>query len=170
MYRDLGLYRDLDIYTALGFYRGLGFLKGPGFQDPKCMRMGAGSAPWMEAEQATSALSQETMELQWAAYVQRLREGGALSSAMAVCDVSGSMMGQPMEVSRSALTQEWGIDIGVQGIAYGNRICCTLYPDACTALRESNEVGPLNQGIGLCNRECNGCETPSQCSGLRFAK
>lgn len=46
------------------------------------------------------------MEMQWAAYVQRLRGGGALSSAMAVCDVSGSMGGQPMEVSHALMRIE----------------------------------------------------------------
>ena len=40
----------------------------------------------------------EVAEAQWKAYVQKLREGGELSSAMAICDVSGSMHGQPMQV------------------------------------------------------------------------
>ena len=38
------------------------------------------------------------VELQWKAYVDKLRESGTLSSTMSVCDVSGSMHGQPMEV------------------------------------------------------------------------
>ena len=40
----------------------------------------------------------EVAEAQWKAYVKKLREGGELSSAMAICDVSGSMHGQPMQV------------------------------------------------------------------------
>ena len=43
-------------------------------------------------------LSLETMEAQWSAYVQQMRESGQLSSAMAICDVSGSMNGEPMQV------------------------------------------------------------------------
>ena len=37
-------------------------------------------------------------EAQWKAYVEKLRDSGDLSSGMAICDVSGSMHGQPMEV------------------------------------------------------------------------
>ncbi len=40
----------------------------------------------------------EVAEAQWKAYVEKLRESGELGSAMAICDVSGSMNGQPMEV------------------------------------------------------------------------
>ncbi|KAK9829195.1 hypothetical protein WJX72_004438 [[Myrmecia] bisecta] len=46
-----------------------------------------------------SAAALETVELQWRSYVDKLKAGGCLSSAMAVCDVSGSMSGQPMEVA-----------------------------------------------------------------------
>lgn len=42
---------------------------------------------------------QQTMELQWKSYVTNLKKNGTLSSALSVCDVSGSMAGQPMEVS-----------------------------------------------------------------------
>ena len=48
--------------------------------------------------QHSSALGIETMELQWKSYVSNLKESGTLSNALAVCDVSGSMSGQPMEV------------------------------------------------------------------------
>lgn len=37
-------------------------------------------------------------ELQWQRMVQDLKESGKLSNAIAVCDVSGSMSGEPMEV------------------------------------------------------------------------
>lgn len=53
----------------------------------------------------SSALGLETMELQWKSYVSNLKESGALSNALAVCDVSGSMNGQPMQVSLAFLTQ-----------------------------------------------------------------
>ncbi|KAH9842443.1 uncharacterized protein C8Q71DRAFT_793946 [Rhodofomes roseus] len=39
------------------------------------------------------------LEAQWMSLVQRLREAGRLDSALAVCDVSGSMWGGPMEVA-----------------------------------------------------------------------
>lgn len=51
-------------------------------------------------------------EAQWEAQVQALREHGALTSTMAIVDVSGSMQGRPMEVAvalgllTSALTAE----------------------------------------------------------------
>ena len=47
----------------------------------------------------STSLGLETMELQWKSYVNNLKESGTLSNALAVCDVSGSMSGQPMEVS-----------------------------------------------------------------------
>ena len=40
-----------------------------------------------------------TAEMQWKAYVAKLQKSGNLASAIAVCDVSGSMNGQPMEVA-----------------------------------------------------------------------
>ncbi len=52
-----------------------------------------------EHERGSSALGLETMELQWKSYVNKLKESGSLSNALAICDVSGSMSGQPMEVS-----------------------------------------------------------------------
>ncbi|KAG0236208.1 hypothetical protein BGW42_003853 [Actinomortierella wolfii] len=41
-----------------------------------------------------------TMELQWQSYVERLKKSpGTLNSCMAMCDVSGSMSGTPMDVA-----------------------------------------------------------------------
>ena len=54
-------------------------------------------------EQTSSAVGVETMELQWKSYVSNLKASGVLSNALAVCDVSGSMSGQPMEVRTSSL-------------------------------------------------------------------
>lgn len=48
--------------------------------------------------QQSSALSLDTMELQWKDYVTKLKECGTLSSAVAMADVSGSMCGEPMQV------------------------------------------------------------------------
>ncbi|EPS98363.1 hypothetical protein FOMPIDRAFT_41926 [Fomitopsis schrenkii] len=39
------------------------------------------------------------LDAQWASLVERLREAGRLDSALAVCDVSGSMSGEPINVS-----------------------------------------------------------------------
>ncbi|DBA76510.1 TPA: hypothetical protein ACH3X2_008568 [Trebouxia sp. C0005] len=47
----------------------------------------------------STSLGLETMELQWTSYVNNLKASGCLSNALAVCDVSGSMSGQPMEVA-----------------------------------------------------------------------
>lgn len=41
----------------------------------------------------------KTIQLQWDAYVQKLKETGSLSNCMAMVDVSGSMNGLPMQVS-----------------------------------------------------------------------
>ncbi|KAF9183642.1 hypothetical protein BGZ50_004115 [Haplosporangium sp. Z 11] len=46
-----------------------------------------------------SDLRVKTVEAQWQSYVNRLAQKGAMSSAMAMCDVSGSMSGIPMEVA-----------------------------------------------------------------------
>jgi Domain of unknown function (DUF2828) len=43
--------------------------------------------------------SEQVAELQWKSYVDNLKKSGVLDSALAVADVSGSMMGTPMEVS-----------------------------------------------------------------------
>lgn len=59
-----------------------------------------------EHEQRSSALSLETMELQWKSYVSNLKASGTLSSALAVCDVSGSMSGEPMEVRWCSLLSQ----------------------------------------------------------------
>lgn len=45
-----------------------------------------------------SQTSMRTMELQWQSYVDKLKEAGSLSNALAICDVSASMYGLPMEV------------------------------------------------------------------------
>ncbi|KAF9111543.1 hypothetical protein BGX27_004765 [Mortierella sp. AM989] len=41
----------------------------------------------------------KTLEAQWKSYVDRLAKSGTMDSTMAMCDVSGSMNGQPMEVA-----------------------------------------------------------------------
>ena len=41
----------------------------------------------------------EVTELQWNDYVEKLKQSGLLQSALAVCDVSGSMSGEPMCVA-----------------------------------------------------------------------
>lgn len=46
----------------------------------------------------SSALSLETMELQWKDYVAQLKNSGTLSSALAMTDVSASMCEEPMQV------------------------------------------------------------------------
>jgi len=51
---------------------------------------------------SSSALSVETMELQWKDYVAKLKASGTLSSTLAMADVSGSMSGLPMQVAPSA--------------------------------------------------------------------
>eukprot|EP00210_Caulerpa_lentillifera_P008934 g8525.t1 len=40
-----------------------------------------------------------TIQVQWDAYVQKLKESGVLSNCLAICDVSGSMEGTPMKVA-----------------------------------------------------------------------
>ena len=56
----------------------------------------------------TLSFSLQVVELQWKAYVDKLRESGTLSSTLSVCDVSGSMTGQPMEV-RAQLCHAGGL-------------------------------------------------------------
>ncbi|GJJ76878.1 hypothetical protein EMPS_09237 [Entomortierella parvispora] len=41
----------------------------------------------------------KTMEAQWKSYVEKLAKTGKMNSVMAMCDVSGSMSGQPLEVA-----------------------------------------------------------------------
>jgi len=60
--------------------------------------MAAAGASWSEAE-APTKVALATAEMQWKAYVAKLQKSGNLASAIAVCDVSGSMRGQPMEVA-----------------------------------------------------------------------
>uniref|UniRef100_A0A6B2LBR1 VWFA domain-containing protein n=1 Tax=Arcella intermedia TaxID=1963864 RepID=A0A6B2LBR1_9EUKA len=50
-------------------------------------------------DESASSAAARTTEAQWAAYVESLRKSGTLDSSMAVCDVSGSMSGEPMEVA-----------------------------------------------------------------------
>ncbi|KZT74086.1 hypothetical protein DAEQUDRAFT_761537 [Daedalea quercina L-15889] len=64
-------------------------------------------APWVHARRSIpeelgrklDAIQARVLEAQWASLVQRLREAGQLDSALAVCDVSGSMDGEPLHVS-----------------------------------------------------------------------
>ena len=46
----------------------------------------------------STELDGQVAEVQWSSYVNALKERGQLSNAVAVCDVSGSMYGEPMEV------------------------------------------------------------------------
>ncbi|KAI1316441.1 hypothetical protein EDD11_010004 [Mortierella claussenii] len=41
----------------------------------------------------------KAVEAQWTSYVERLAKTGSMESAMSMCDVSGSMSGEPMEVA-----------------------------------------------------------------------
>ncbi|KAF9130216.1 hypothetical protein BG015_004039 [Linnemannia schmuckeri] len=41
----------------------------------------------------------KTVEAQWKSYVDRLAASGTMDSTIAICDVSGSMSGEPMEVA-----------------------------------------------------------------------
>lgn len=49
--------------------------------------------------QADSQESEKVAELQWQSYVDNLKKSGVLQSAISVCDVSGSMSGDPMIVA-----------------------------------------------------------------------
>ena len=42
---------------------------------------------------------EEVAELQWQSYVDNLKKVGTFESALAVCDVSGSMEGDPMDAA-----------------------------------------------------------------------
>ena len=72
------------------------------------------------------------VELQWKAYVDQLKQSGSLHSAMAVCDVSGSMSGIPMEVScaSSCLTHIFH----VWQISGGGFTCSCLTADVLCCL------------------------------------
>jgi hypothetical protein len=50
------------------------------------------------AAAASAGLKDDVSELQWRRMVDDLREKGSLSNCIAVCDVSGSMSGTPMDV------------------------------------------------------------------------
>ncbi|EPS98355.1 hypothetical protein FOMPIDRAFT_42401 [Fomitopsis schrenkii] len=54
--------------------------------------------PW-ELRHKLDNMQLRVLEAQWASLVQRLRESGRLDSALAVCDVSGSMYGEPIHVA-----------------------------------------------------------------------
>lgn len=58
-------------------------------------------AAYVGAHETSSEISLKTMELQWLSYVSNLKKSGTLSNALAVCDVSGSMSGLPMQVRLS---------------------------------------------------------------------
>lgn len=64
-------------------------------------------AKFMEHSQEEPELEQVS-ELQWKSYVDSLKKSGTLESALSVCDVSGSMAGEPMQVAiaLSILTSE----------------------------------------------------------------
>ena len=53
----------------------------------------------MLPHELTKQAEDKTAQLQWDDYVAKLRASGSLSSALAVCDVSGSMAGTPMDVA-----------------------------------------------------------------------
>lgn len=55
----------------------------------------------VQEEKQEQGVKQQTMELQWKSYVTNLKKSGTLSSALSVCDVSGSMSGEPMQVCHS---------------------------------------------------------------------
>jgi len=42
---------------------------------------------------------EDVSEMQWKSYVDNLKKVGLLDSALGVCDVSGSMIGDPMNVA-----------------------------------------------------------------------
>jgi hypothetical protein len=42
---------------------------------------------------------EQVAELQWASYVDNLKKSGVIDSALSICDVSGSMNGEPMNVA-----------------------------------------------------------------------
>ena len=69
-------------------------------RDPDCNGDSYAECSYAEdnAEDLLSHTSMKTMELQWQSYVDKLKEAGSLSNALAICDVSGSMTGLPMEV------------------------------------------------------------------------
>ncbi len=70
---------------------------------PALRRVGFGYG--YSTAESPSETSLATMEAQWSSYVEQLQASGALSSALAVCDVSASMSGEPMEVMGSCSKQ-----------------------------------------------------------------
>ncbi len=54
-----------------------------------------------DSEEEAPGAEEVVMEAQWKSYVDKLRQSGQLSSCLAVADVSGSMSGEPMNVSSS---------------------------------------------------------------------
>ena len=54
--------------------------------------------PDEKIDQQTNQLEQ-VAELQWASYVDNLKKSGLIDSALSICDVSGSMDGEPMNVA-----------------------------------------------------------------------
>lgn len=53
------------------------------------------------SRKVATALPPDLANAQWEAYVARMEESGALNNAVAICDVSGSMSGEPMNVAIS---------------------------------------------------------------------
>lgn len=53
----------------------------------------------LQKKEAASPESEQVAELQWDSYVNNLKKAGLLQSCLPVCDVSGSMHGEPMEVA-----------------------------------------------------------------------
>ncbi len=82
-----------------------------------------------EYTKRSTSLGLETMELQWKSYVNNLKESGTLSNALAVCDVSGSMSGQPMEVSPVMLISPYAsccILLLLHPVVVASCCCCIL--------------------------------------------
>ncbi|KAL0025081.1 hypothetical protein WJX79_005924 [Trebouxia sp. C0005] len=65
----------------------------------EAMQLSGSATHIFNSFKSSSALSVETMELQWKDYVAKLKASGTLSSALAIADVSPSMEGLPMQVS-----------------------------------------------------------------------
>uniref|UniRef100_A0A0G4FLX3 TROVE domain-containing protein n=1 Tax=Chromera velia CCMP2878 TaxID=1169474 RepID=A0A0G4FLX3_9ALVE len=51
-----------------------------------------------QADTEMTTMEDDVLSLQWKSILDNLKETGALGSSIAVCDVSGSMSGRPMEV------------------------------------------------------------------------
>lgn len=104
----------------------------------KCglLRGGLQSDPDNNKGVTASETSLRAMELQWSSYVDNLKAAGSLTNALAICDVSGSMSGLPMEVmcpSYIPLTPNklvWVQTICAQCLVQ-NRDICLHWSDVC---------------------------------------